>query len=89
VIGSLTGPSDPLTAYIVQAYVVFGVSPVTVPFVVVPVKLALICASKMIKFVTKIVQCYEVNLLKSISEKLFLIPICDPLSKNPPFLHIP
>ena len=37
--GSLTGPSDPLTAYIVQVYVVCGVSPVTVPCVAVPVML--------------------------------------------------
>ena len=58
-IGSLTGPSDPLTAYIVQVYVVFLVSPVIVPFVAVPVMLALICTSKMIKFVTKNIQCYE------------------------------
>ena len=38
--GSLTGPADPLTAYIVQVYVVYGVSPVTVPCVAVLVMLA-------------------------------------------------
>ena len=52
--GSLTGPSAPLIAYIVQVYVVCGVSPVTVPCVEVPVKLALICTdcTQMIHSVT-------------------------------------
>jgi len=43
--GSLTGPLDPLTAYTVQVYVVYGDKPVTVPCVEVPVMLTCTCGT--------------------------------------------
>ena len=59
--GSLTGPSDPLTAYIAQVYVVCGVSLVTVPCVAVPVMLAWICYTITTTIVSNILCSLDMN----------------------------